>query len=159
MAAWKGKEHREELTVKERPHFVGISRGQEVGMSVGPAMYLNADILVKDTEYHDWPGGEYNVEERDSPFLIVRLPREPVVEREPHLSHVEADVLVEGVRDELGDTAVREAAVDKKEALKEAELGDRVVRCTGSLWKGYVMLTAKEQDSGTTSEEAQAASY
>ena len=56
-----------------------------------------------------------------------------VLSRAPHLHDVEADVFVEGVQDDLGETVVAPDAVRQHELVEEAELGNGVVRAVGGL--------------------------
>ena len=69
------------------------------------------------------------------PPLKQHLPGPVVVEGEPQLDDVEADVLVEAVEDHLGDAGVVPRAVHQEQAGQVAELGDRKVGRIGGLGK------------------------
>lgn len=79
---------------------------------------------------------------KQSPSNVVRgkcglfeqcLSGESVEDGEPELGYVQDDVLIERVEDDLGNTAIRVASVDKEQSLEETELSDRVVTGASSL--------------------------
>lgn len=67
------------------------------------------------------------------PPLEEDLPGPVVVEGEPQLDDVEADVLVEGVEDDLGDARVVPGPVDEQQPGQVAELSDGEVGRVGRL--------------------------
>ncbi len=70
----------------------------------------------------------YDVVESHAPPLEYDLHGEATDEREPELDEEQTEVLVEGVEDHLGQSAVVPGAVNEEKSVEKAELWESIVR-------------------------------
>ncbi len=84
---------------------------------------------IEQTERHGRRGRKQHIVEADQPSLKDNLARVAVRERVPQLNHIQTNVLVERVQNDLAEAVVVPHAVHEQEFGQEAELTDGVVGC------------------------------
>ena len=85
------------------------------------------DGPVQDSKQKDGETGEDHIVGCCTDAVHQGLPTEAIVELVEEQDKGEADVFVEGVLDEAGETVARQAAVHQQQAHQEAELPNGIV--------------------------------
>ena len=94
---------------------------------------LLCELIVEDSEEHDWEGGEDYVEHLVDPLFVESLASEGRDKAEPELGDHEQDVFVEDVDHQVGVATVALSPMHKQKSLQELKLADGVVSCSGGL--------------------------